>query len=440
MSILDPKPPTRAELTATFVPKWKPATAYAAGEPVVNPSGDVVTAKVAFTSGAAYSAANWNASTTYASAASVAGKLDATTAADTYATKDVPAIPISAGTKGKLITYGHSFLAEQGLTDDTKYWARRLAASLGLTYPTSDGGTANDLKRAIGGTSVRSASSAQVIGSATANFVAGTKALVVIQALINSSRLHGAVAGDLTTAANALRSMLAAISASERRENNHASLTYTGSWQSASSTDTSGGTWQYTSVTNDYVQIVTPAQPCYILFIGKNSANGPVVTVTDQTNAGAAVGSFDLSNQSVSDFTFVHYAYKVPTALQGNTLRFQKTGGSTSFNVDVALPQSATPPPVLMMKEPYLANYAASTSYPNGSDAATDAFNNLIDTMAAEFPNVIVADPNKAGYWDKNKHTQADQVHPNEAGNAALARAAYDAVRAWQTRKALGLV
>ncbi|MFJ6311347.1 hypothetical protein [Pseudarthrobacter oxydans] len=47
-------------LSATFVPKWKPNTAYLAGDAVVSPSGGLVTAKATFTSSAAYSAANWN--------------------------------------------------------------------------------------------------------------------------------------------------------------------------------------------------------------------------------------------------------------------------------------------------------------------------------------------------------------------------------------------
>lgn len=64
MGILDPKPLTKTTGDTAYVPKWKPNTTYAAGDPVVNPSGDVVTAKAAFTSGSSYSAANWNPSTT----------------------------------------------------------------------------------------------------------------------------------------------------------------------------------------------------------------------------------------------------------------------------------------------------------------------------------------------------------------------------------------
>lgn len=50
------------------VPAWKPTTAYTAGQSVINPSGEVVSALATFTSGASYNAANWStpASGTYA--------------------------------------------------------------------------------------------------------------------------------------------------------------------------------------------------------------------------------------------------------------------------------------------------------------------------------------------------------------------------------------
>jgi hypothetical protein len=50
------------------VTAWKPLTAYPLGARVVNPAGDVVTAKAAFTSGAAYDATKWTGSATYPSA------------------------------------------------------------------------------------------------------------------------------------------------------------------------------------------------------------------------------------------------------------------------------------------------------------------------------------------------------------------------------------
>jgi hypothetical protein len=54
----------RAELKAAFVPRWAANTAYAAGDPVLNPSGQVVTANAAFTSGATYDPTKWTATAT----------------------------------------------------------------------------------------------------------------------------------------------------------------------------------------------------------------------------------------------------------------------------------------------------------------------------------------------------------------------------------------
>jgi hypothetical protein len=84
-------------LRAAYLPKWKPSTAYAAGEPVLNPSGQTVTANSAFTSGATYSAANWtvvsggaggtvsDATTTGKGIVQLAGDLAGTAAAPTVA-------------------------------------------------------------------------------------------------------------------------------------------------------------------------------------------------------------------------------------------------------------------------------------------------------------------------------------------------------------------
>ena len=54
---------TMAQSTAGLVPRWKASTAYTAGQMVINPSGDLVTAKANFTSTATYAAANWDLTT-----------------------------------------------------------------------------------------------------------------------------------------------------------------------------------------------------------------------------------------------------------------------------------------------------------------------------------------------------------------------------------------
>jgi hypothetical protein len=57
-------PASQAALASA--PLWKPTTAYALGQVVVSPNNDVVSAIAAHTSGATFTAANWNLSVTFA--------------------------------------------------------------------------------------------------------------------------------------------------------------------------------------------------------------------------------------------------------------------------------------------------------------------------------------------------------------------------------------
>lgn len=67
-----------AALSATFVPRWKATMAYLAGDKVISPNGDTVTAKANFTSGASYNAVNWDLP------ANLSGKLDKSEAPTAY--------------------------------------------------------------------------------------------------------------------------------------------------------------------------------------------------------------------------------------------------------------------------------------------------------------------------------------------------------------------
>jgi lysophospholipase L1-like esterase len=79
---------TKAALSATYVPKWKATAAYLAGDAVLSPAGDTVTAKVNFTSGASYDAANWNYSTAYATPAALAAKAGLTDISNSQRIRD----------------------------------------------------------------------------------------------------------------------------------------------------------------------------------------------------------------------------------------------------------------------------------------------------------------------------------------------------------------
>lgn len=55
----NPDSPARGVLSATYAQQWKVGTAYAAGQAVIAPSGDVVKSVSAFTSGSAFNSSNW---------------------------------------------------------------------------------------------------------------------------------------------------------------------------------------------------------------------------------------------------------------------------------------------------------------------------------------------------------------------------------------------
>lgn len=109
-------------LNATFVPKWKATTAYLAGDKVLSPGGDIVSAKVNFTSGASFSAANWDYSTTYATPAAVTAavspKLDSVTAAGTYSLLN-PAGSTVAASRTLALTDAAKVLQVTAATDVT---------------------------------------------------------------------------------------------------------------------------------------------------------------------------------------------------------------------------------------------------------------------------------------------------------------------------------
>jgi hypothetical protein len=106
---------------AAFVPKWKPNTAYTAGDPVVNPSGQLVTANTSFTSGATYNAANWTVTAGGAggsvSDASASAKGVVQLAGDLGGTAASPTVP---GLAGRLALSGGTLTGDVISADGSK--------------------------------------------------------------------------------------------------------------------------------------------------------------------------------------------------------------------------------------------------------------------------------------------------------------------------------
>lgn len=123
----DARLPTRlsdASLNATYVPRWKATTAYLAGDKVLNPSGDVVSAVAAFTSGASYVASNWALSPSYAE------KFDRGMRRFQAAlgSRDIAPVNIWFG-PGDSITEGH------GATTVARRWQNRAVQNIRTRFP-----------------------------------------------------------------------------------------------------------------------------------------------------------------------------------------------------------------------------------------------------------------------------------------------------------------
>lgn len=188
---------TMAQNTAGLVPVWQASTAYVAGQRIIAPNGDVAAAKVAFTSGTTYSAADWNASTqdgrvgvletytpripTKVPAAYVWGVTDATgypaIAAEEDGTIRAPRINPASRTQisamGDSLTNGYSASAAWALTDA---WPAKLQGALtGVTVTNlgRSGATASELNFSVGAKQMWFTGTINASGSSTVTTLQG---------------------------------------------------------------------------------------------------------------------------------------------------------------------------------------------------------------------------------------------------------------------------
>lgn len=343
-----------------------------------------------------------------------------------------------------MVAEGHSFVVGQGVSSPNK-WAEQFASMFGMTYPTLN--TTGDLMRAVGGSSVEEIAQRALVPGTQYTWNRGDHYPLLLECLINTSRRTGQNAAARTGAEHAVRSLVAVAGSSGYIPASDSRFTYTSGWNTAS-VGTSMSQTVYTMPTSAAatvnVTFTMPAPQVWVLVLSRNaSVAGNTVKIYNRATKTTLV-SFDNTNTSAADTpnTYVSIPLKVKASV-GDIIEISSPTRAGTFAFDGLLIADPNPAPVFLMKEPYLADYSLSTSYPLGSDAVFDYFNTIMDTMEREFPNVVVADPNTAGYWNKNTMLQSDGVHPNAAGSTALAQTMRDAVLAKMpavlAKRALGL-
>lgn len=325
--------------------------------------------------------------------------------------------------RDNLVTYGHSFLAT------SNSYADLLAGAFGMTYP----GTT--LKRAVGGSYAEYAADVMLTGQPWApSLQHGSNKVLLIQALINTARKNGVDAPTRAGAAHALRTMCALGSSLEVIPDSAPFFTYSPGWAPSNSADFHGGACRVTTTAGAYVEFTVPSDGCHFLTVGRKVGLSPAVVEYERLDTGAVFKTCTNEDQAQAGLSRSYVVAAVPLRVPAGT-RVRVRAVSGYLMCDGLIVPGNRPGPILLMKEPYLADYSLSVAFPNGSDAALDYFNSILDVMAVEFPNVIVGDPNTGVHWDKTTHILPDGVHPNADGHQALADTMVDAIHATLTRK-----
>jgi hypothetical protein len=332
-----------------------------------------------------------------------------------------------AWVRPNLVTYGHSFLAETGLSDPAGYYARQIAAEFGMAYPTSG---SSDLKRAVGGSFAESAADVMLTGQPwIPSKQYGSNKVLLIQALINTARKNGADPATRQGAAHALRTMCALGSSLEVIPDTAAFFSYSANWSTVSGAGYHSGECRVTSSPDHFVDFTVPAYGCHFLTTGRKVGLSGAQIQFQRLDTGQVFHTWDNTDQAQADLSRPYVVAAIPLLVPAGTrVRVRLVSGENLVCDGLVVP-APRPGPILLMKEPYLADYSHSVLFPNGSDAALDYFNSILDALALEFPNVIVADPNTAGFWDKTTDILADGVHPNLSGHTALAQTMVAAIR-----------
>jgi hypothetical protein len=286
---------------------------------------------------------------------------------------------------------------------------------------------------------------AQAPGSAP--WSPGNHGMVVVGALLNN-QADADDSNNRDTAYESMRALVARFSSSAIREDTDAAtFTYNGTWQTFTDPMPSGGTARYVNPTlaadavhSGTVTVNVPAGVNYLQFIGLAPEMGTGATFTLHNAGGAEVArartdarSRTTLGQGLGEGKRAPVVLRVP-GTAGGTFTLKVTtppgyAGAVLGYVDCLITLAAQPPMVVLLKPVHVL-------HPSYQKTALETYLRTIpDTMAAEFSNVVVADPNLG--FDPATMLGADLLHPIDPGHKHVTAAIRDAINATAVRRAL---
>lgn len=299
--------------------------------------------------------------------------------------------------------YGNSWM-------DDQYWFPRLVRKLGLVY------TSN---KATGGYRMQD-TAITALSPGAKTWTPNTPGMVIVNDLGNNMGDPDDTA-NRQTALESMRALLAVLSSSSKVENT--AFTFGTGWTQGQEFDgASGGTHAMTTTSGAFLDIAIPASGTYYLnCFGGNGIDfvTGIITVTQGSRTVAAVDTNQKARKTVyrAGLGIAPVAIRLENLAAG-TIRVTHTNagrtGTVYGSVDCLLQQMPVPPTVLVNKPVNVLDAA----YINKPDLL-NFLRSIPDTVATEFPNVVVCDPLPG--WDANTMLGPDLLHPNLIGSEHIA-------------------
>lgn len=277
-------------------------------------------------------------------------------------------------------------------------------------------------RRGVGGDTIMNTWGRVTNGGANAStaWKPGSRGIVILDCMLNDVRRYGSDPIALAAYKQMLRSILYFLTAGQVTDET-SGVVYSGTWTRPALQEAYGGFLQYTSAAGAYADITWTGDSCVIITYGL--ATGQAGGVTQVSVGGTIVGTYDLRNYLPAGAAILYAPFPIKLSGYGpgaHTARLTNMVAGGSGYVDAVLTPSATPPAILVMKDPVLANWALYSPFNVGSDAARNSYAAAVDEIVAEFPTAIAVDGNSG--WDKTTMIASqDSVHPNDRGHARLA-------------------
>ena len=350
-----------------------------------------------------------------------------------------PAPPVQPATARKFAgyTYGDSWT---GAKYGTAAWPALIREYLGLSTLSN---------RGVAGSRIQNIA-VHLQAADGAPWTIGTPGLVVVGGLLNN-QVEADDSNNRDTALESMRSIVARLSSAAIRENTDpATFVYQGDWSiftdpmpSGGSAHTAAATLAEGEVHTATVTVTVPPGTNYLQLIGLAPEVGTGATFTLHGASGAEVARTrtdgrgrTTANQGLGEGKRAPVVMRIPGTAGGTfTLKITTPPGYSGpviGQVDGLLTLAEAPPMVALLKPAHV---------PHKGYQKTDLeayLRSIPDTMAQEFANVVVVDPNLG--FDPETMIGEDLLHPVDPGHKHMAASIRDAIRETVIRRAAFLV